>query len=95
MLRQGVVHHAMYIALSSLLVGDYFCAARHERRLASAGHGGEQKQGSFSFPGLDTPGALEAMNRVVEDTTQCKFEATNPSSDEVVLFNILQVCLRV
>ncbi len=27
----------------------------------------------------------------MEDTTQCKFEATSPSSDEVVLFNILQV----
>lgn len=33
----------------------------------------------------------EAVNAIVEDTTQCKFEATSPASDEVVLFNILQV----
>jgi hypothetical protein len=31
------------------------------------------------------------VNAIVEDTTQCKFEATSPASDEVVLFNILQV----
>eukprot|EP00775_Hariotina_reticulata_P002970 gene2970-3255_t len=36
-------------------------------------------------------GAAEAVNAIVEDTTQCKFEATSPASDEVVLFNILQV----
>ena len=36
-------------------------------------------------------GAAEALNCIVEDTTQCKFEATSPASDEVVLFNILQV----
>jgi hypothetical protein len=38
-------------------------------------------------------GAAEAVNAIVEDTTQCKFEATSPASDEVVLFNILQVTL--
>ena len=34
----------------------------------------------------------EAINAVVDDTTQCKFEAASPAGDEVVLFNILQVC---
>lgn len=42
--------------------------------------------------GLNSQGAPEAVNAIVEDTTQCKFEATSPASDEVVLFNILQVC---
>lgn len=41
--------------------------------------------------GRDTRGAAEAVNALVEGTTQCKFEATSPASDEVVLFNILQV----
>lgn len=41
--------------------------------------------------GVDTHGASEAVNAIVEDTTQCKFEATSAASDEVVLFNILQV----
>lgn len=41
--------------------------------------------------GLNAQGAPEAVNAIVEDTTQCKFEATSPASDEVVLFNILQV----
>jgi hypothetical protein len=46
------------------------------------------------FPaGLNAQGASEAVNAIVEDTTQCKFEATSPASDEVVLFNILQVHL--
>lgn len=44
--------------------------------------------------GLNGLGAAEAVNAIVEDTTQCKFEATSPASDEVVLFNILQVCLH-
>ena len=35
--------------------------------------------------------APEAINQIVENVVQCKFEATNPVSDEVVLFNILQV----
>jgi hypothetical protein len=42
---------------------------------------------------MNAQGAPEAVNAIVEDTTQCKFEATSPASDEVVLFNILQVCL--
>lgn len=41
--------------------------------------------------GVNARGAAEAVNAIVEDTTQCKFEATSPASDEVVLFNILQV----
>lgn len=40
---------------------------------------------------LHGPGVAEAVNAIVEDTTQCKFEASSPASDEVVLFNILQV----
>jgi hypothetical protein len=40
---------------------------------------------------MNAQGAPEAVNAIVEDTTQCKFEATSPASDEVVLFNILQV----
>lgn len=35
--------------------------------------------------------APEAINQIIEHVVQCKFEATNPVSDEVVLFNILQV----
>lgn len=38
------------------------------------------------------PPQAEAINAVVDDTTQCKFEAASPAGDEVVLFNILQVC---
>ncbi|KAF8061912.1 hypothetical protein HT031_004172 [Scenedesmus sp. PABB004] len=40
-------------------------------------------------------GAAEAVNAIVQSTTQCKFEATSPASDEVVLFNILQVLQAV
>jgi hypothetical protein len=45
----------------------------------------------YFIAGLNLQGAPEAVNAIVEDTTQCKFEATSPASDEVVLFNILQV----
>ncbi len=31
-----------------------------------------------------------AINQIVEDATQCKFESTNNSSDEIVLLNIVQ-----
>lgn len=44
---------------------------------------------------LSTTGVEEALNQIVEDTVLCKFEATNPSSDEIVLFNILQVLVAV
>jgi len=50
---------------------------------------------SSGMIGLSTVGAAEALNCIVEDTTQCKFEATSPASDEVVLFNILQVLQAV
>lgn len=33
-----------------------------------------------------------AINQIVEDATQCKFESTNNNSDEIVLLNIVQVC---
>lgn len=36
-----------------------------------------------------------AVNRLVEDAAQCKFESTNDTSDEVVLLNIVQVSVRV
>ena len=35
--------------------------------------------------------AAEAMHAVADAVTQCKFEATNPAADEVVLYKILQV----
>lgn len=39
-----------------------------------------------------------AINQIVEDATQCKFESTNNASDEIVLLNIVQVrpapCVR-
>ena len=31
------------------------------------------------------------MRATAEAITQCKFEATDPAADEVVLYNILQV----
>lgn len=36
-------------------------------------------------------GIAEAMHKTAEAITQCRFEATDPASDEVVLFKILQV----
>lgn len=35
--------------------------------------------------------ASKAMHAIAEAVTQCKFEATNPAADEVVLYKILQV----
>ena len=39
----------------------------------------------------------EAMHSIANAVTQCKFEATDPASDEVVLYKILQVscCLTL
>jgi hypothetical protein len=41
--------------------------------------------------------AEAAINQIVEDATQCKFESTNNAQDEVVLLNIVQVrvCMHV
>ncbi len=36
-------------------------------------------------------GIADAMYKTAEAITQCKFEATDPASDEVVLYKILQV----
>ena len=36
-------------------------------------------------------GVAEAMHSIANAVTQCKFEATDPASDEVVLYKILQV----
>ena len=40
-----------------------------------------------------TVNAEVAINQIVEDATQCKFESTNNAQDEVVLLNIVQVGL--
>jgi hypothetical protein len=32
------------------------------------------------------------MHAIADAVTQCKFEATDPAADEVVLYKILQVC---
>ena len=40
-----------------------------------------------------TVNAEVAINQIVEDAAQCKFESTNNSQDEVVLLNIVQVGL--
>lgn len=42
-------------------------------------------------PGGTGDKAAEAMHAIAEAVTQCKFEATNPAADEVVLYKILQV----
>jgi hypothetical protein len=34
---------------------------------------------------------VEAMRATADAVPQCKFEATDPASDEVVLYKILQV----
>mmetsp|Transcript_17390 Transcript_17390/g.52068 ORF Transcript_17390/g.52068 Transcript_17390/m.52068 type:complete len:1953 (-) Transcript_17390:228-6086(-) len=47
--------------------------------------------------GLSRTGVAEAMSATADSITQCKFEATDPASDEVVLYKILQVlssCVR-
>lgn len=41
--------------------------------------------------GVARQGTAEAMHKTAEAITQCRFEATDPASDEVVLFKILQV----
>lgn len=38
-----------------------------------------------------TINAEAAINQIVEDATQCKFESTSNAQDEVVLLNIVQV----
>ncbi len=43
------------------------------------------------LPGMARHGVADAMYKTAEAITQCKFEATDPASDEVVLYKILQV----
>ncbi|EIE18029.1 Sec7-domain-containing protein, partial [Coccomyxa subellipsoidea C-169] len=43
--------------------------------------------------GKAASGVEEAMRATAEAITQCKFEATDPAADEVVLYKILQVLL--
>ncbi len=40
---------------------------------------------------INTTNAGAAINQIVEDATQCKFESTNNAQDEIVLLNIVQV----
>lgn len=42
--------------------------------------------------GLANHGIVDAMCATADSITSCKFEATDPASDEVVLYKILQVC---
>ena len=46
-----------------------------------------------AFVGGDTPGAAKAMVQVADTVTHCRFEATDPESDDVVLMKILRVLL--
>ncbi len=43
------------------------------------------------YAGLSKTDVAEAMFATADSITQCKFEATDPASDEVVLYKILQV----
>ena len=43
------------------------------------------------MPGDTGDQATEAMHAIADAVTQCKFEATDPAADEVVLYKILQV----
>ena len=43
------------------------------------------------FAGNTGEQATEAMHAIADAVTQCKFEATDPAADEVVLYKILQV----
>jgi hypothetical protein len=47
--------------------------------------------GLLCAPGEAASGVEEAMRATAEAITQCKFEATDPAADEVVLYKILQV----
>lgn len=48
---------------------------------------------TLAHSGSGTTGekAAKAMHAIADAVTQCKFEATNPAADEVVLYKILQV----
>ena len=75
-----------------LLVSGAF----YERAALTGGPGGKgpSLSGGSDAVGLfgpDTPGAAEAMRRLARAVTRARFEATDPSSDEVVLLRILQV----
>ncbi|KIY95835.1 hypothetical protein MNEG_12126 [Monoraphidium neglectum] len=57
-------------------------ALRLEREGRPAAAGVERREAGAVLGGAAA--ASEAVNAIVEDTTQCKFEATSPSSDEVL-----------
>uniref|UniRef100_A0A0D9VFE3 SEC7 domain-containing protein n=1 Tax=Leersia perrieri TaxID=77586 RepID=A0A0D9VFE3_9ORYZ len=48
---------------------------------------------TLDLVGPDTPGVAEAMGAVVEAVTGCRFEVTDPASEETVLARVLQVLL--
>ncbi len=45
------------------------------------------------FIRMDSPNATRTMALIAEAATHCRFEATDPDSDEVILMKILQVLL--
>ena len=49
------------------------------------------RTGPLWFTGSTGEKAAKAMHAIADAVTQCKFEATNPAADEVVLYKILQV----
>lgn len=48
---------------------------------------------SLDLVGPDAPDVAEAMSAVVEAVTRCRFEVTDPASEETVLARVLQVLL--
>jgi len=75
-------------------------AGLHSRERAACAAAGERVErawrpwaGAGAARGAGESGAdlAEAMRLTAEAVTQCKFEATDPAADEVVLFKILQV----
>ncbi|KAL6602869.1 hypothetical protein ACP70R_043230 [Stipagrostis hirtigluma subsp. patula] len=52
-----------------------------------------QKILTLDLVGPATPGAAEAMGAVVDAVTGCRFEVTDPASEEAVLVRVLQVLL--
>ncbi len=75
-------------------------AGLHSRERAACAAAGERVErawrpwaGAGAAGGAGESGAdlAEAMRLTAEAVTQCKFEATDPAADEVVLFKILQV----
>jgi hypothetical protein len=54
-----------------------------------------RRYGACVITGIACAGVAEAMCATADSITQCKFEATDPASDEVVLYKILQVSVTI